>query len=320
MPSTNPAVEAMPRILGIDVAKDTVVLHDSASGQTLTIANTLNALKKALAAFVGAGLLVCEATGGYERATLDAALACGIDAHKAEPARVKAFIRSHGGYAKTDAIDARWLARYGSDRFAALQRWKPADPRRLALASLMRYRQDLLKQRTQARNRRKAPGAQPVAHLLDEMIAVLDRQIRALDTTIAQTIASLKEIAHAETVLRRVAGFGPVVSRSLIALMPELGTLSRRQAASLAGLAPHPRDSGQTRNHRHMRGGRSELRPMLFMAALSAARTNPHLRDFYKRLCDAGKPKRLALAAVARKLVVIANTLLKPQTQQQQLT
>ena len=320
MPSTHPSVEAMPCILGIDVAKDTVVLHDSASGQTLTIANSPGPLKKALATFVHAELVVCEATGGYERATLDAALAVGIAAHKAEPARVKAFIRSHGGYAKTDAIDARWLTRYGQDRFHTLQRWQPADPRRLALAGLVRYRQDLLKQRTQAKNRRKAPGSGPVVDLLDDMVQFLDSQLVALDKTIAATIASLPEIAQAERVLRGVAGFGPVVSRSLLALMPELGTLSRRQAASLSGLAPHPRDSGQSRQHRHMRGGRTELRPLLFMAALTAARVNPALCGFYERLCAAGKPKRLALAAVARKLIIIANTLLRPITNQKQLT
>lgn len=312
MPSPSPAVETVPRILGIDVAKETVVLHDSTSGQTLVLSNTPGCLRKGLAAFAGADLLVCEATGGYERNLLAAALAIGIAAHRAEPARVKAFIRSHGGHAKTDAIDARWLSRYGHDRFDQLPRWQPTDPRRLALAGLVRYRQDLLKQRTQARNRRQAPGSEPVADLLQQTIDFFDRQLATLDGKIAATIASLDEVARAETILRGVAGFGPVVARSLLALMPELGTLTRRQAASLAGLAPHPRDSGNTSRHRTMRGGRTELRPLLFMAALSAARANPGLRDFYRRLCAAGKPKRLALAAVARKLVVLANALLKP--------
>jgi len=227
---------------------------------------------------------------------------------------VKAFIASHGGRAKTDRIDAAWLTRYGLERADALTPWRPAEPQREAFAQLLRHRQDLLVQRTQAKNRRSAPAAERLHNLLDRQIGFLTGQIAEVDAEMTGLLQADPSLARDEQTLRAIPGIGPVAARTLIALLPELGHLGPKQAASLAGLAPHPRDSGASQRRRTMTGGRTGLRPVLFMAALSAARAHPHLSVFYERLVKAGKPKRLAIAAVARKLVVIANAILRDKT------
>lgn len=311
MRSCHGSIKGLARVLGADVAKATVVLFDSASGRTWSVANTPDALLEALTPFADYDLMVCEVTGGFERLLLATALAVGLPAHRADPLRVKRYIGSLGGAAKTDGIDAGWLGRYGQEREASLTRWQPRDAERDTLASLVRHRQHLVATRVDAKNRRSAPGCLPIARFLDEQIAFLDQHIQSLDKAIANLIGDTPTLAADEQHLRTVVGFGPVVARSLLALIPELGSLNRRQVASLAGLAPHPRDSGQASGRRRIGPGRDGLRPLLFMAALTAARTNPQLNTFATRLLAAGKPKRLILTAVARKLVIIANAILR---------
>lgn len=311
MPEPSWPANAGLRVLGLDVSKDTIALHDSVTGRHATIANTPPALRQALAPYADYDWAVCETTGGYERAVLEASFALGLPICRADAAQVKAFITSHGGRAKTDPIDAAWLTRYGIERAAKLKSWSPPAPEHEAFAELVRHRQDLLVQRTQAKNRRSAPAGRAVHDLLDEQIAFLSQQISRIDAQLASLIKACPELARDEAALRIIPGVGPVAARTLLALLPELGRLGAKQAASLAGLAPHPRDSGQSRPRRQMRGGRAGLRPVLFMAALAAARAHPSLSDFYKRLVSTGKPKRLAVAAVARKLVVIANAVIR---------
>lgn len=311
MPEAPQPANAGLRVLGADVAKETIAFHDSVAGRGWTVANTPAALAGVLKAYADYDWLVCETTGGYERPLLEAALTLGLPACRADAARVKAFVASHGGRAKTDAIDAAWLARYGLERAARLIPWRPPEPHREAFAELVRHRGDLIAQRTQAKNRRSAPGLQRLAPLLDEQIDFLSGQIARLDAEITTLVAACPELARDEQTLRDIPGLGPVAARTLLALLPELGRLRPKQAASLAGLAPHPRDSGQTQRRRPMRGGRAGLRPVLFMAALAAARTHPRLNPVYLRLISRGKPKRLAIAALARKLLVIANAVLR---------
>lgn len=306
------SIKAMIRVLGLDVAKATVVLFDPVSGRTLTVANEPGALLEALRPFADYELMVCEATGGHERAALEAAAALGLPAHRADAAKVKNYIRSHGGLAKTDGIDAGWLSRYGQERGPGLALWTPCDPDREAFASLVRHRQDLVAARTETKNRLSAPGPEPLKPFLKAQLAFLESQIGEIDRCLGEIAASSPVLSSAEARLRQIKGVGPVAARTLLALLPELGSLNRRQAASLAGLAPHPRDSGQTFGRRRVgRSGRSGLRPILFMAALSAARSHPQLSTFAQRLLQAGKPKRLVFTAVARKLVVIANSACK---------
>ncbi len=312
MPQATPPAKAGLSVLGADVAKDAVVLRDGRTGRPWSVPNTPEALTRALRPYAGYDWLVCETTGGYERALLEAAFALGLKACRADAAQVKAFVASHGGRAKTDAGDALWLVRYGLERADRLQAWSPPDPLRESYAELVRHRGDLVGRRARAKNRRSAPAGSAALHaLLDEEIAFLDAQVARIDAALTELAAASPELAGDERTLRAVPGLGPVAARTLLALLPELGRLGPKQAASLAGLAPHPRDSGRTRGRRTMTGGRARLRPVLFMAALAAARANPALRDTYQRLVAAGKPRRLALAALARRLVVIANARLR---------
>ncbi len=302
-------------ILGCDVAKREVVIRDSSSGVTHRIANTSAAVSAALDRIRETSgspdLIVCETTGGHERALCVAAIALGLPIHRADAARVKAFIESHGGKAKTDAIDAAWLTRYGSERLKTLALWRPPEPAREAIATCMRHRQTILARRTAAKNRLGAPGQDAVADLLEAEIDFLSRQVATLDARIGELAGQCEDFERDEKALRAIKGVGPVFARSLLAFIPELGSLSAKAAASLAGLAPHPHESGQTRRKKPASGGRADIKPIAFMAALSAARSHPELSAFYARLIAAGKPKRLALAAVARKLVVIANAVIK---------
>ncbi len=320
MKAKNGLIKWLARVLGADVAKAWVVFFDTQTRRTWTVANEPQALRAALDGFAEYDLIVCEVTGGYERALLEAAHSLGLPAHRADPLRVKRYIASLGGAAKTDGIDAAWLARYGQERGGDLPLWRPSLADSDALASLVRHRQHLVGARTQAKNRRAAPGSEAIADLLDEEIDFLAAQIQRLDQAIGKLIAKTPNLAEREQRLRQVTGFGPVLATSLLAFMPELGQLNRRQAACLAGLAPHPDDSGKLRRRRRTGHGRSGLKPLLFLAALCAARTDPRWKDFAQRLAADGKSKRLILTAIARKLVVLANALLRDLNPSPQLT
>jgi transposase len=297
------------RIFGCDVGKNEIVVFDGA--RLRRIANR----PEALAAFVRPldrdCLIVCEATGGYELTLLAAALDAGVPAHHADARKVKAFIRSFGTLGKTDAIDARALARYGRERQRDLPRWHAPDPLRLRLQTLTLFRRDLVADRTAYVNRRQAPGAEPVAPYLDDLIADFERQIDGVEAETRALIAQCEPLAKSVAILRQIPGLGANTAVALIALMPELGALSRKKIAALAGLAPHPRQSGAVDAYRPLRGGRPEVRRTLFMAALAARRHNPALRPFFERLVQNGKKPIVAIAAVMRKLVVIANAKLR---------
>lgn len=309
--------------LGLDISRDSITLFESRSGRTLTVANNAEALRTALASLdlQVPMLAVCETTGGNEDKALRVLFQLAIPVHRADAAKVKAYIRSFGKRAKTDAIDARWLAQYGLDRDATLTRWQPAAAAQAQIQLLVARRADLVAMRVQEKNRLKAPRASAIAADIEGHIAELDRRIATLEGQIAKLIEKDEALAAREAVLRSVPGIGPVLAALLLALMPELGAVNRRQAASLAGCAPHPRDSGKASRHRSTAGGRRQIRPALFVAALTAVRGDNRLAAAFKALVKAGKPKRLALVAVMRKIITIANARLKDaQPHAQQLT
>lgn len=295
------------RFLGCDVGKAEIVVFDSRDGTTRTLANRTEALS-AFAAGLGPDCLVlCEATGGYEDALLAALVAAGCPAHRADARKVKAFIRSFGTLGKTDALDARALARYGAERHASLARWSAPDPQREHLQVLVRTRADLVAQRTACTNRLKAPGAAPVRTMLEAVFACLSEQILALEAAIAKTMRAIPAIAETERALRSIAGVGPTTASALLALMPELGSIGRKQAAALAGLAPHPNQSGAADAYRRTRGGRAEIKRLLFMPALAAARHDPAMSAAYARLIQNEKKPIVAITAIMRRIIVIAN-------------
>lgn len=299
------------RLVGCDVGKRHIVIFDKALAQSSTIDNTPMALQTFAQSLDPACLVVCEATGGYETALLEALSAANVPAHRADARKVKAFIRSFGTLGKTDTIDARALTVYGAERLNRLAHWRIPDPDRVRLQSLVLTRRDLVNDRTAYGNHLKAPTAGPSRIFLKKILTALQRQIKALDGEIQTLLDQGGEITQAQNALLDIPGIGPATAAALIALMPELGTLSRRQAAALAGLAPHPNDSGLSNGYRRTRGGRPEVKRTLFMAALSASKHNPKLKTFYDRLIKNGKKPIVALTAVMRKIIIIANAKLR---------
>jgi transposase len=299
--------------LGCDVSCRTVTIFDSRSHQTSTVENTPAALRKALEPYAGCRdvLAVCEASGGYEDMLLSVLAALAIPTHRADAAKVKAFIRSFGTRAKTDPIDARFLAHYALDRGTRLCRWQLPEKTQSMVKLLVARRADLVAMRVQETNRLAAPRNRPIATQIKSHVRDLDRRIVETERQIDLLIAKSPQMAQRRTILQSVPGIGPVVSAMLIATMPELGHIDRRKAAGLSGCAPHPRDSGAMQRHRVTSGGRRQIRPVLFTAALTAIRGTSPLADGYRRLVAAGKPKRLAINAIMRRIVVIANARLK---------
>jgi transposase len=303
--------DAPDRVLGIDVGKATLTVFDSRAGTLSVIDNTAAAIK-ALCEDLGPGtLVVCEPTGGYEAAVLDELARRGIACHRADTLKVKAFLRSFGTLAKTDAIDARALARYAQERWQLLALVALSQARQAELAALVARRKDLVDLKVAETNRLKAPGLRvgmkAVRASCKVVLRCLQGQIARIDAAIEALLAKSPSLARRIAVSRSLPGVGPRTAITLAAMMPELGSLTRRQAASLAGVAPHPRDSGTLKGYRRMRGGRATIRPVLFMAALAASRAKGDLRLFYQRLVQNGKKPIVAIAALMRKIVVILN-------------
>lgn len=303
------------RFIGCDVGKEEIVVFDSRGQATTRIANTPDALACFAATLDPEALVICEATGGYEAALLETLVTAGRTVHRADARKVKAFIRSFGTLGKNDALDARAIARYGEERHHQLPRWQPADKDRLQLSALVLTRQDMIASRTAWRNRRKAPGA--LAAMIDPICQTFDEQIRAADAAIKTLLDTCQKLKRAFTTLRTIKGMAAVSAPALLALMPELGTLNGKQAAALAGLAPHPNQSGSRDGYRPIRGGRPDVRKILFMAALSAAKHDPQLKPFYQRLVANGKKRIVAITAVMRKIIIIANARLRDANQLQ---
>lgn len=296
-----------PRVIGCDVGKDTIVAHDSLTGCTVEVANRAGELKTFLATLPPDSFIVCEATGGYEAVLLLAAADRDMPAHRADARRVKAFIRSLGRIGKTDRIDAHGLARYGQERHATLSRWQPADADRDDLRTLVRLRNQLVRQRTALTNQIKAPGGAVAKHRLTTLCQATAEQIAGIEADIASLVDRQPAIARIVAIIRDIPGCGPLTAIAIAAMMPEIGTLTGRQAASLAGLAPHPHQSGNRDGYRRTRGGRPEIKRALFMAAMAARNHNTDLKAVYQRLVANGKKPIVAITALMRKLITIIN-------------
>ena len=253
-----------------------------------------------------ADLVICEPTGGYETVLIEECLRRGLAVHRADTRRLKAFIRSRGRVGKSDAIDAREMVAYGMERWASLSLWQAENPEEARLKALVRRRADLVAIRVAEQNRAMAPGGRELAVTFKAMLAAINRQIALLDKEIRMLMRSEAFAARA-SIAMALTGIAETTAAALIATMPELGTLDRKKAAALAGLAPHPNESGNKIGYRRMRGGRPVMRTILFMPAMQAARGRGEFAAFYKRLVEAGKKPIVAIAAVMRKIVVTLN-------------
>lgn len=299
------------RFIGCDVGKASIAVFDNLDGLSRIILNRPEELATFAAGLDPDCLVVCEATGGHETALLQAVCKAGHAVHRADARKVKAFIRSHGTLGKTDALDARALSQYAQERHHRLVRWQMPEKSRDELQTLVLARRDLVAQRVAFGNRLQAPGADAVRPYLSELLACLKLQITAIDDHIKTIIHSHARLRQDTNILRSIGGLGSITASALLGLMPELGSLTRRQAAALAGLAPHPNQSGKADAYRPTRGGRPEVKRVLFMAAMAAARSNPTLKPFYRALISRGKKPLVALTAVMRKIIVIANAKLR---------
>lgn len=304
----------MATFIGIDISKTEVSVAVHPGGDPWTGPTTpagLDALATRLSP-LAPELVVMEATGGYEAPVAAALTAAGLAVAVVNPRQVRAFAQAIGQTAKTDVIDAQLLALF-ADRVRPVARALP-DAATQHLASLVARRRQLLDM-LGAEQRRLAQAAPTgaVTRNLRTHIRWLERQVARLDADMGHAVQHSPVWRVNEDLLRSVPGIGPITARTLLAELPELGTLDRRAVAALVGVAPFNRDSGRWRGQRHIAGGRASLRASIYMAALSAARWNPPLRDFYHRLLAAGKPKKVALVAVMRKLLTIVNAMFRDQ-------
>jgi transposase len=298
-----------PLFLGVDVAKLTLAIQFP--GQLWSTANTAQGHAAFLARLrdLGPVHVICEATGGYERALVLALHQAGVAVSVINPRQVRDFARACGRLAKTDAIDAAVLRDYG-------EKLRPTpDPLPLEgeaeFAELVRARQELVALITAEINRREhaqLPGLLKLSHARQKL---LEKQLAQLDALLDAHVAARAALTAKAERLQQVAGVGRVSALTVLALLPELGRVGDAQASALVGVAPLNHDSGQFRGQRHIHGGRAALRRVLYMAALAATRHNPILKTFYLRLRDRGKPAKVALTAVMRKLTVLLNRLLK---------
>jgi len=282
--------------VGIDIAKTDVVVAGRPDGPSWTACNDVEGITATVDRLraVAPTLIVLEATGGYETPLVAALAAAGLPVVVANPRQVRDFAKATGQLAKTDRLDAQVLALF-AERAHPTPRPLP-DAALQALEALMTRRRPLLDMVTAERNRLE-PASTPIRRNITEHLRWLARRVVAVDRDLDETIQKSPVWRAKEDLLRTVPGIGPVVSRTLLADLLELGPLNRKQIAALVGVAPLARDSGTLRGKRTVWGGRAPVRAVLYMGALVATRRHPVLRAFYRRLIEAGKPKKVALVA-----------------------
>jgi transposase len=256
-------------------------------------------------------LILLEATGGYEILAAAALRQAGLPAHIINPRQVRDFARSVGRLAKTDKIDAQVLAQFAEALKPDLRPWP--DDQQQELAALMSRRRQLVEMLVMEKNRLSMTLSPRVRKSLHTNLQSLQDQLQKLEHDLDDFIRQSPIWLEKVQLLQSVPGIGPLTSQSLLAWVPELGTLNRKKIAALIGLAPFNRDSGQLRGKRTVWGGRARVRPPLYMATVTACRVNPVIRAFYLRLLAAGKSKKLALTACMRKLLTILNAIINQQ-------
>ena len=300
-------------VIGIDVSKSELALAVYPSGDTWTSDTTAAALDALVTRLVALGpaLIVLEATGGYEAPMAAACAGAGLPVAVVNPRQVRAFAQAVGRTAKTDAIDAAVLALFGA-RVQPPPRAVP-DAATQALAALVARRRQLLDMLGAEQRRLAQATTPPVRRDVRTHIRWLERRLGAVDDDLTGAIQASPIWRVQENLLQSVPGIGPTTARTLLAELPELGQLDRRRIAALVGVAPFNRDSGTRRGHRSIWGGRASVRSSLYMAALVGSRHNPLLRAFYQRLRQAGKPPKVALVALMRKLLTILNAMARDQ-------
>lgn len=300
--------------IGIDIAKAEFEIKESGPQKTYSERHTQAGIRRTVRrmAAIQPTLVAMEATGGLEKALARALAAAGIRVAVINPRQIRDFARSLGRLAKTDGIDADVIALY-AERIRPEPRDFP-DANTDLLDALLTRRQQLIQMMTAEKNRLQQTDSVAIRRSIQAVIRSFKKEIESLSRSVDSLLASCPEMQAKAELLQSVGGVGPIVAQTLIAAVPELGKVSKKQIAALIGVAPINRDSGIMRGRRTTWGGRSHVRTILYMAALTAIRSNPLIRAFYKRLTASGKKKMVALVACMRKLLVILNAILKHET------
>jgi transposase len=293
------------------------VVHELPSNVQCSIANEPKAVRRLLRAKIKEHhshldtlLIVCEATGGYERHVLEACGALGLACHKAHGARVRHFAKYLGLIAKTDPIDAYVLALYGL-KTEGLRLYQPPSAEELALKELQARRNDLVIMLNAEGNRLEHARQASVIRSLKAHIASLRKALKALEAEIATLVRGNEAFTRKVRLMRSLKGVGPVTAVTVLTGMPELGTLTKGEAACLGGLAPINRDSGKSSGPRHIEAGRADVRRCLYMAAQVALQCNPVIKAYAASLKARGKPFKVVITAVMRKMLLILNGILR---------
>ena len=302
-----------PRFVGIDVAKARLDVAVRPAGKSWTLPHDDTGVQELVSQLVELGptLVLLEATGGLELPLVAALATAALPVVVVNPRQVRDFAKAIGTLAKTDALDAGVLAHFADVVRPDVRPLKDAETQ--VLNSLTARRHQVMTMLVAEKNR-LGSAISAVSPRIEAHISWLEQELRDLDQGLRQTLRQSPVWREKDDLLRTVPGVGEQLSLTLLANLPELGTLNRREIAALVGVAPYNRDSGALRGKRAVWGGRSRVRAVLYMGALVASRHNPAIRDFYQRLLASGKPKKLALVACMRKLLTILNAMLKRRT------
>jgi transposase len=300
--------------VGVDVSKDRLDVHVHPAGESFAVGNDQVGIEQLCERLGGLRpeRIGLEATGGYERVAVAALAAVGLPVLVVNPAQVRAYAGALGQRAKTDPIDAQVIALF----IAATQPELRAlpDAQTTELSALMARRRQLIGMLVAERARRQQASPGRVRVSIARSITWLEDELKGLDGDIDRTVRGTPAWREQEDLLASVPGVGKTIARTLLAELPELGTLDRRQIAALAGLAPYTRQSGKWRGKSFVSGGRSTVRSALFMGAMTAIRCNPILKAMRNRLVANGKPRLVAIIAVARKLLTILNAIIRDRS------
>jgi transposase len=296
---------------GVDVASDKLDLGCHGRAKVITVENSAGGIDELVSTVcaAGAALIVVEATGGYETALVTALAETGLPVVLVNPRQLRAYATAVGELAKTDAIDARIIARFAHDVRPEVR--PVAGENQRFFSDLAARRRQLIELRTAELNRRQQTTRAELLASIDVVLATLAQQIVDVERQLADLIANDDGWQQRDRILQSVSGVAAATSHALIADLPELGQLDHKQIAKLVGVAPLNRDSGKLRGRRAIFGGRSTVRAALYMAAFNAMRCNPQIRTFYLRLRQAGKCYRVAITACMRKLLTILNALVR---------
>jgi transposase len=300
--------------VGIDVAKNELVVHILPTNQQLTVPNDTQGIKELVKILKKNNPIqvVLEATGGFERELLTNLAASGITTILVNPKQARYLAKGLGEFAKTDAVDARILARVAQLQCLPVRPLPSLEIQEMN--DLVTRRQQLIGIRTAETNRLHTAKQKAIQKSIEKVITFLENQVEGIDVRIAQMIEENPDWSEKDKIIQSVPGVGPKTSQVLISALPELGTLNRREIAALVGVAPFCRDSGTRSGTKRIKGGRANVRAALYMATFAAIRWNKTFKDFYQRLIAKGKKYKVAIVAAMRKMITVLNVMLKNGT------